>query len=127
MKLDSDQKGVLAFVILLSLAILLLLVVKSHARDAEGRYDNSPYKEWFRAQHNSAGGWCCDEGDGHAYEDDYVFDADGNVHISIDGKPLSVESWKVLKGPNPTGHAIVWYLMSVAGAQVYCFAPGQMG
>ena len=33
-----------------------------------------------------------------------------------------VEEWKVLTGPNPTGHAVLWQ----SNGYIFCFAPGAM-
>jgi hypothetical protein len=32
----------------------------------------------------------------------------------------------VLKGPNPTGHAVWWYLEVGSQHRDYCFAPGTL-
>jgi hypothetical protein len=98
------------------------------ARDPDGRYANAPNHEWYEAQHNSAGQWCCNDADGHEYDGDYKVASDGSVTVDFDGHPYTIEEWKVLKGPNPTGHAVWWYLLGENGDPVtYCFSPGQMG
>ena len=98
------------------------------ARNLDGKYDHSPFHDWFESQHNSIGGYCCNSADGHFYDGNYTFDKDGNVHLSLDGNEITVESYKVLHDPNPTGHAVVWYLSGYNGTpNVFCFSPGSMG
>lgn len=74
-------------------------------------------KEWFAAQHNAYGQSCCDQADGHRYDDYYEMQSDGSVKL---GNGKIIEPKKVLTGPNPTGHAVLWSI----GSLVYCFAPG---
>lgn len=92
----------------------------ARARDMDGRYVNSPNREWFQSQHNSVGQWCCDEADGHLYYGDYKLNEDG----SVEAEGQRIEPFKVLKGPNPTGGAVWWYVDGVYGRTTYCFAPG---
>ena len=108
--------------------IVFMLGCAAFARDPDGRYANSQYHEWFQSQHNSVGQWCCDEADGHAYYQDYKLGEDGSVTVSDeDGNPIRIEAYKVLKGSNPTGHAVWWYVDGAYGRTTYCFALGQMG
>jgi hypothetical protein len=84
-------------------------------------------KEWFRAQHNSEGQWCCDEADGHEYDGGYTFNPDGSVTVSLNGKPHILPKHMILTGTNPTGHAIWWFLDTEAYGHIdYCFAPGTL-
>jgi hypothetical protein len=91
------------------------------ARD-DGRYANSPNKEWFSNQRNSVGQWCCNEADGHFYEGDYEIKADG----SIEAEGHTIEAYKVLKDANPTGRAVWWYVDTPYGRNTFCFIPGPM-
>lgn len=91
------------------------------ARD-DGRYANSPNREWFSQQRNSAGQWCCNESDGHVYEGDYRILPDG----SIEAEGHTIEAYKVLKGVNPMGRAVWWYIDTAYGRTTYCFAPGPL-
>ncbi len=108
----------------MALVILPALCVTAQARDPDGLYDNSPYKKWFTEQHNALGQWCCDQSDGHSYLNDYTMNKDGSVTLA-DGRTIPSE--KVLKGSNPTGHAVYWFLDTDSGRQDYCFSPGSMG
>jgi hypothetical protein len=104
------------------LAALLMLMGTAFARDADGRYANTPNAEWYRSQHNSQGQWCCNEADGHPYEGNYTMNSDGSV--SVEGH--RIEAAKVLNGVNPTGHAVWWYLDGPNGRTSFCFAPGTL-
>jgi hypothetical protein len=114
-------------VILCSLVLLVSALGFAFAKNLDGRYDNSPNHQWYESQHNSIGGWCCNEADGHEYDGNYTFDADGNVHLSLEGNEVTIEAFKVLHGPNPTGHAVVWYLLGYNGMpNTFCFIPGSL-
>jgi len=126
--MTSRQKGD-ALVVLGIIATLILMLWWSEAypRDLDGKYANSPHHEWFQNQHNSVGQWCCNEADGHPYYDDYKFNDDGSVTVYQDGQKVQIESYKVLKGGNPTGAAVWWYVEGPYGRTTFCFAPGQLG
>ena len=105
--------------------IIILSLAWSYAypKNLNGEYDNSPNKEWFESQHNSTGQWCCNEADGHQYDGDYTMNEDGSVSIGND----RIESYKVLKGPNPMGQAVWWYVEGPYGRTTFCFIPGAEG
>lgn len=111
-------------------AVLLSVVVYSqaHARERfQGQYANVPHHEWYKAQRNKAGNACCDEADGHDYYGDYRINEDGSVEI-LGRHPDHIQAYKVLDGPNPTGHAVWWYVdYGDWGVTTYCFAPGAGG
>ena len=106
------------------LLLIALAISPTLARDPDGLYNNSPYKEWFTNQRNEQGQWCCDQSDGHPYLDDYTMNQDGSVTL---GDGHKIEAFKVLKGANPTGHAVAWFLDTDGGRTYYCFAPGTLG
>lgn len=75
--------------------------------------------DWYKSQHNALGTWCCSKADGHAYYGTYKINKDGSVTLANGHK---IPSFKVLKGPNPTGHAVWWRLEG----HDYCFALGPL-
>lgn len=79
---------------------------------------------WFKQQHNSRGEWCCDESDGHPYFGDYTLNQDGSVTVQYEGGPHIIPAELVLRGRNPTGHAVWWYRDTPHSHRDYCFAPG---
>lgn len=109
------------------IAAALLIAAPAVARD-DGRFTDSRYKAWFSAQQNARGQFCCSDADGHPFYGDYRITADGGVDITDGGKVYHLEPYKVLHGPNPTGHA-VWWFAEYQGAQrvTYCFSGGSGG
>jgi hypothetical protein len=66
--------------------------------------------------------------DAHDYFGDYAINLDGSVVLKSGVIPYRIEPYKVLDGPNPTGHAIWWYLdYGDWGITTFCFAPGAGG
>lgn len=94
------------------------------------QYANAPdgIKQWYTAQHNKNGGWCCDEADGHAFYGSYSRVHDGSIEFDVDGVHHRLPSYMILDGPNPTGHAVWWYTDQPDGVhRDYCFALGAEG
>ena len=91
-------------------------------------YGNQPaeVQAWFKNQHNAQGQWCCDESDGHPFFGGYVINSDGSVSIQTDGGTRTLPAFMVLKGPNPTGHAVWWFTDAGGEHHDYCFAPGTL-
>lgn len=92
-----------------------------HARD-DGRWANSPYKDWYGQQHDANGKWCCDNSDAHPYEGDYQLNDDGSVTLE---NGIKIEAYKVIKKPNPTGSAVWWYVQPTSDS-TFCFALGSL-
>ncbi|HZD90951.1 MAG TPA: hypothetical protein VE224_12690 [Pseudolabrys sp.] len=81
---------------------------------------------WYKSQHNAQGQWCCDKSDGHPYFGTYTMNKDGSVTLDLKQGKRTLPAYMVLGGPNPTGHAVWWYL-DVAGHHTdFCFAPGTL-
>jgi hypothetical protein len=93
-----------------------LALAGAHGKNLDGRYDNAPNKEWYESQHNAKGQWCCNESDGHPYFGDYTFREDGSVVLDYEGQRYVIPDTLVLKGTNPTGHAVWWFLEGRQGA-----------
>jgi hypothetical protein len=127
---DAEASAGILWIVAAFIGVFLLISLVSlsmaSARDLDGRYANSPFHAWFESQYNSVGQWCCNEADGHAYYEDYKVNEDGSVTVTDSGKPVTIEAYKVLKGPNPTGHAVWWYVDGAYGRTTYCFIPGSM-
>lgn len=98
------------------------------ARD-DGRYANSPFKQWFDGL-ASGKGLCCSFADGRKIEDvdwDTQRGADGAVHyrVRLDGQWIVVPDNALITEPNKFGPAVVWPYQDAAGAtQIRCFIPG---
>ena len=107
-------------------ALAVLWSLAAQARDATGRYVNSPYADWFKSQHNDQGQWCCDQSDGHRFDGDYTVNKDGSVTAFDGGQKYQIPPHMVLKGANPTGGAVWWFIETAGGRMSFCFAPGSL-
>lgn len=106
-----------------------LMTLSAEARWKE-QYANAPdaIKQWYAAQRNKNGGWCCDSADGHAFYGKYAVNKDGSVEFDANGMHHKLPDYMVLSGPNPTGHAVWWYTDQPDGVhRDYCFALGAEG
>ena len=81
---------------------------------------------WYKGQHNAQGQWCCDESDGHAFFGAYTLNQDGSVTLDLATGKRTLPQYMVIKGPNPTGHAVWWYLDAGDSHTDFCFAPGTL-
>jgi hypothetical protein len=119
-----------AFRILLALACALF-AVPVMARD-DGRYANSPLKDWVRGLKDKMGVGCCDTSDGFPAEVEWDTQA-SRYRVRIEGVWYVVPESAVLTEPNKLGYPMVWYWMKtdVPGGkpipQIRCFLPGAGG
>lgn len=110
---------------LVGLALSILLTgsqVDARWRDEYASTDPK-IQSWYKQQHNANGQWCCDESDGHPYYGGYTIHEDGSVTLDGDHH---IPSYMVIKTPNPTGHAVWWYITAGGQHRDYCFAPGTL-
>jgi hypothetical protein len=111
-----------------SIAIAALTALPALAR-WKPEYGAQPLhvQQWFKTQINAKGQWCCDKSDGHAFYGQYDINGDGSVTLHLpDGQTRNLPAYMVLKGPNPTGHAVWWYLDVGSFHKDYCFSPGTL-
>ncbi len=101
------------------------------ARDLDGRYANSPLKEWFDSL-RSGKGPCCSDADGTALSDVDWETKDGHYRVRIKDEWWDVPDEAVIKEPNRAGRTMVWPIIyySVANlplrVEIRCFMPGTM-
>jgi hypothetical protein len=119
-----------------AVCLLALPIGHASARD-DGRYANSPLKEWFDSL-ASGKGLCCSFADGQRVEDvDWDTSAEceesgGDVgicgqhyRVRLHGEWIVVPDTALVKEPNKFGPAVVWPYMDADGAtQIRCFLPG---
>lgn len=100
------------------------------AASAEARWSESArspeLRSWFEQQHNARGQSCCYEADGHPFYGEYQINPDGSVTLQLHNGPRTLPAYMVLRGPNPTGHAVYWYRDYGTARLDYCFAPGTL-
>jgi hypothetical protein len=108
-------------------AVVLVLVASTMVawpRDLDGRYANSPLKQWFD-QLASRNGLCCSFADGFKIEDVDWDTQDGHYRVRLHGEWIVVPDPAVVTEPNRFGPAVVWPYQDVHGnTQIRCFIPG---
>lgn len=106
--------------------IALALASTAHAKwNGDPEQADPAIVKWYGDQHSADGNWCCDNADGHPFYGAYTFNSDGSVEFDSDGHHYKLPATMVLKGPNPTGHAVWWWVQRYDGKHIdYCFAPG---
>jgi hypothetical protein len=111
-------------VLCLASAVLALSVGPSTARD-DGRFANSPLKQWFDGLKSSKG-LCCSVADGFALADPDWESKDGHYRVRIGGEWVTVPDDAVIKEPNRAGRTMVWPIKDSFGITIRCFLPGTM-
>ncbi len=107
-------------------ALMLALAFNSgYARDPDGRYANSPLKQWFDTL-KSGKGPCCSDADGSAVSDVDWESANGHYRVRLDGEWIDVPDEAVITEPNRIGRTMVWPLRGYLGVSIRCFMPGSM-
>jgi hypothetical protein len=108
--------------------LLAATAIAANVAGAEARwkpaYADAPYRAWFAQQHDKEGWACCDHSDAHPAYDAYI--KQGKWYVPIDGTHHEIQPSQLLDGPNPTGHAVVWYDGAGDHVTIFCFAPGPM-
>lgn len=107
--------------------VLLALPVASvpgAARD-DGRYTNSPLKQWFDSL-KSGKGPCCSDADGSAVSDVDWESREGHYRVRIEGEWHDVPEDAVITEPNRAGRTMVWPIRGYLGLTIRCFMPGSM-
>jgi hypothetical protein len=112
---------------LIGVAALMLPLASypGHARDPDGRYANSPLKQWFDSL-KSGKGPCCSDADGSAVSDVDWESKDGHYRVRLDGQWLDVPDEAVITEPNRVGRTMVWPIRGYLGISIRCFMPGSM-
>lgn len=95
------------------------------ARDLDGRYSQSPLREWFDSLRSEGGAWCCYESDGtRLYDPDWEQTSTG-FKVRIFGQWYDVPPSAVIKTRNRAGYPVVWQVSDEKGnISVKCFLPG---
>lgn len=105
--------------------ISLLTIAVGDARDSDGRYANSPLKQWFDSL-RSGKGPCCSDADGSAVSDVDWESKSGRYRVRIDGEWYDVPDDALITEPNRVGRAMVWPIRGYQGLTIRCFMPGSM-
>ena len=129
--MTSDRRLVVvmerAFVMRMWPVVLLLTVSSSVAEPPPGIDAEGPIHSWFEHQHSVSGEWCCKLADGKILSDSEWRISGGHYDVWLSNKWRLVPSSALRSpegGPNPTGHAIVWWKRFEHEVIILCFAPG---
>lgn len=136
---------VIAAAIVVAFLVLVLHGAPAHARDLDGKYANSPLKQWFD-QLASGRGLCCSFADGVSIKDvdwdtqcdtagygattkfgEYALTAGRHCYyrVRLDGRWIIVPAEALVTVPNKFGPAVVWPYQDITGeTQIRCFLPG---
>ncbi len=107
----------------LSLSIASL----SFARDPDGKFENSPLKQWFDSLASRKGS-CCSFADGVSIADVDWDTKGGNYRVRLDGQWIEVPPEALVTVPNKFGPAVVWPYKDFKGnTLIRCFIPGAGG
>jgi hypothetical protein len=113
----------------LRIALVAMLTVAAmhpvQARDPDGRYANSPLKQWFDSL-KSGKGPCCSDAYGTALSDVDWESSNGHYRVRIEGEWVEVPDDAVITEPNRVGRTMVWPIRGYGGLTIRCFMPGSM-
>ena len=100
----------------LGLAMLLSVTAANvgHARDPDGRYADSPLKQWFDSL-KSGKGPCCSDADGTAISDADWESSAGHYRVRIEGEWVEVPDEAIITEPNRVGRTMVWPIRGYGG------------
>lgn len=109
--------------IVLAAFFMLASTFRAWPRD-DGRWAQSPLKQWFDNL-RSERGTCCSNADGMRLDDVDWEMADGTYRVRIDGRWFDVPDDAVINEPNRYGPAVVWPYRGPAGhLLIRCFLRG---
>lgn len=120
-------------VLIMASVVLLIMALTIHhagARDLDGRYAQSPLKQWFD-QLKSGRGPCCSDADGSAVSDVDWESKDGRYRVRLEGEWWDVPDDAVITEPNRAGRTMVWPIIyrglgAPIRIEIRCFIPGSM-
>jgi hypothetical protein len=96
-----------------------------NARDLDGRYADSPLRDWFNHL-SSSRGLCCSMADGQAVADPDWESKDGHYRVRLGNKWVDVPDDALITEPNRAGRTMVWGIYSDDEVWITCFMPGSM-
>ena len=106
----------------LAILVIVLFLASMHGASArdDGRWAQSPLKEWFDGLRSGKGS-CCSDADGE--ETDYEM-RDGSYWAPIEGVMTRVPPEALLTVPNKAGKAMKWLYLENGKLVFRCFIPG---
>lgn len=111
---------------IIAILICAIAVISiAQARD-DGRYAQSPFKEWFNSLTNKHNVPCCDTADGRRVDDADVEIEGNHYRVRIDGQWIDVPDDAVITAPNRAGVPIVWPYSQDGAIRIRCFIAGTL-
>ena len=105
---------------------LVMTIGTAAARDPDGRFVNSPLKDWFNGLASEKGP-CCSDADGMTVEDPDWETKKGHYRVRLNGEWVDVPDEAVINAPNRAGRTIVWPLYNNGKLnQIRCFIVGPL-
>jgi hypothetical protein len=98
-------------------AVLFLLLTSPSLAHDDGRYANSPLKQWFDSL-KSEKGFCCSDAEGKETEYDIRL---SRYWVPVNGIWTEVPEDAVITEPNKLGRAMLWV---DPWQKIRCFIPG---
>ena len=114
------------------IAVVALVAVPALGRDVDGRYKDSPLREWFNHLASQKGP-CCSFADGYFVEDADWRSQNGHYWVRVpkaagskDMIWVEVPDEALIKEPNKIGRTMVWPFYGSETVSIRCFMPGSM-
>jgi hypothetical protein len=119
--------------LLVSFAVILVNITQlAWGRDPDGRYKDSPLRDWFEHL-ASRKGPCCSFADGYVVQDADWESSEGHYRVRVpmaansdDGIWVDVPDEAVITEPNRAARTMVWSSYTQKGVSIRCFMPGSM-
>lgn len=105
-------------------AALICAASFAMARD-DGRYAQSPLKQWFDGLASKRGP-CCSDADGFAVSDVDWEAKDGKYRVRLKDQWHDVPDDALITEPNRVGKTMVWPIEYPGQIHIRCFMPGAM-
>lgn len=107
--------------LVLSVAVAIFAINRSHAHDPE----HPQLDSWYESLHSGKGP-CCDGSEAMRIDDADWESRDGRYRVRIDGEWVDVPKDAVVDGPNRAGRTMVWPYYQDGHPKARCFMPGSM-
>jgi len=107
--------------------VLLFIAAPCFAAPPPDAKADGHLHSWFEHQHSLTGDWCCNVADGHILAATEWRSSGDHYEVWIDHVWHAVPTAALRDprgGPNPTGHAIVWWSKVGREMVIHCFGPG---
>ena len=109
--------------VVIPLVLIMAIMALAYGRDLDGRYANSPHRDWINSLKNQNGMSCCDDSDGFRVDDPDWRNVGSAYEVRIEGKWMPLTDEQIITQVNRIGYAMVW----IFRGRITCFMPGARG